>query len=434
MPHQQVFLSGWERYQQGDFRGAAEFYLAAIQLSPLWFEPYYHAAACYQSLRDYAPAMGFYMAALGLKSGTAPINYHAAKCLKDSGHLEAAFPLYRKALELQPELHDAKYSLELLHFLQGNWLEGWKGYGLRGLGSDRAKTEKLTNTGDLIRWIGGEVPVGSKLLVTCEQGMGDALMAFRFAPLLRELFTSVGITVHAPLVQLCKANAPDGVNVNQWDTAPIDLGEYTHTIALMDLPAAFATTPENVPNKPYLVARQSENTALVAVLNELSSNPKFKIGVVWQGGKVSVANGRDVEFHTLLPLLQDVLLNEKVQWVSLQKDIKVDGLPNLLNAMLAVQNFADTAALVEKLDLVIAVDTAVAHLAGAMGQPVWLLNRFESEWRWMRNKTNTPWYPSMRIFNEPQPGCWASVVSNVKNSLVNELDQLREFARTNDPI
>jgi hypothetical protein len=421
----QKFSEGWSLYQQGNLTGATKCYLEAAAIKPGWYEPQYHLAVCAQHKRDYVTAIGHYLGAIALKPDVPILNYHAAKCLKDSGHLAAATALYAKALHLQPDFADAKYSLGLLEFLKGNWQGGWKGYGLRLEGSDRADKEYRTETAGLAKWRGEAIPKDSKLLVTCEQGMGDVLMCFRFVPLLKQLFGNVGFTVHAPLVELCQSNVPEGVEVIRWVKAPAPIEYYTHTIHLMDLPAAFGATPENIPNSPYIKAASTNNRELAEVLNGLSTSQKIKIGVVWQGGKVSVANGRDMPFEQMLPMLQDPYLNERVQWVSLQKDIKVDGLPYFLNAMLPVQNFADTAALVEKLDLVISVDTAVAHLAGAMGKPVWLLNRFESEWRWMHGKSTTPWYPSMRIFNEPRPGEWPSVIREISQTLKMNLSNVR---------
>lgn len=421
----QKFTEGWNFYQQGNLAEAANCYREAADIKPGWYEPQYHLAICAQHKRDYVTAVGHYLAAIALKPDVPILNYHAAKCLKDSGHLDAALPLYLKALNLQPDLHDAKYSLGLLHFLKGNWAEGWKGYSLRMLGSDRADREYRTNTGNLTPWRGEAVPPNSKILVTCEQGMGDVLMVFRFAQLLRQYFINVGFTVHAPLVVLCQSNSQPGVEIIRWIKAPAPTEEYTHTICMMDLPAAFGASPENIPKNPYIRASSTQNPGLTEILNNLLRIPKFKVGVVWQGGKVSVANGRDMPFDQMLPMLQDPFLNERIQWVSLQKDIKVDGLPNFLNAMLPVDNFADTAALVDKLDLIISVDTSVAHLAGAMGKPVWLLNRFESEWRWMHGRTVTPWYPSMQIFNEPSPNAWPEVIRNIIDVLKMNLSHIR---------
>jgi len=120
-----------------------------------------------------------------------------------------------------------------------------------------------------------------------------------------------------------------------------------------------------------------------------------------------------MDFAYLMPLL----VLQGICWMSLQKDEKAPaGIP-MTDWMSEVMDFADTAALIASLDMIIAVDTSVAHLAGALGKPVWLLNRFESEWRWMRGRETTPWYPSMRIFNQPAPGDWAGVIQQVKSEI-----------------
>jgi hypothetical protein len=255
--------------------------------------------------------------------------------------------------------------------------------------------------------------------------MGDVLMCYRFAALLKPLFAKIGFTAHAPLAELLQANAPENVEILRWIKGPAPVEEYTHTIYLMDLPAAFAATPSNVPSSPYLIAPPVVTDSLCQVLAQLQASSKLKVGFVWQGGKISVANGRDIPFEECLPLLKDAELGSKVQWVSLQKDIVVNGLENFINAMTSVTSFADTASLVSSLDLVISVDTSVAHLAGAMGKPIWLLNRFESEWRWMHGKSTTPWYPSMRIFNEPRPGDWPSVIRELGQTLRTNLSNVR---------
>lgn len=413
----EIFLTGWSLYQKGDLAGALEHYKVAMELAPAWFEPYYHTAVCHQWQRNYEQAIHFYLVAVSLKPGNPEIYYHAAKCLKDAGQLVKALPLYRLAMNYWPDSAEVKYSFGLLQFMLEDWSLGWDGYACRGAGSDRKNVDYKTQTGGLKLWKGEQPPPHSRLLVTGEQGMGDAIMSFRFASLLKDQFESVSFTVHQPLVELCRANAPEGVEVLPWLAVPVEESRYTHTIQLMDIPMAFRATPDNVPNKPYLAASETNNQALQVTLAELTDSQKFKVGVVWQGGKVSVANGRDVPFDQMLPLLQDPYLNERVQWISLQKGIKVDGLSNFMNALVTVDRFADTAAVVDKLDLIISVDTSVAHLAGAMGKPVWLLNRFESEWRWMRGKVTTPWYPTMRIFNERSPGDWKSTITEVQNEL-----------------
>lgn len=412
---------GWLAYKQKNFNDALPHYLQAIQYAPNWHEPHYHAAVCCQELRRYPEAIAHYQKALNCKADLPALWYHAAKALKDGGQLEAALPVYLKALELQPDYADARYSLGLLHLLRGDWLLGWQGYEQRWQGSDRAASEHRPATG-LPLWQGEEVPQNSGIVVYAEQGMGDSIMCFRYAGLLKERFARVKFAETAPLVSLFQQSAPVGVEVVTRIRQAIDETGYTHYIHTLSLPAAFKTTPENVPAKPYLQAPADRQSFWQ---QRLASEKRLKVGLVWKGGKLSYAPARDMAFAHLDPLLQ----LPGVRWFSLQKDDAPPPGAPVTDWMAEVADFADTAALVANLDLVIAVDTAVAHLAGAMGKPVWLLNRFESEWRWMRGKDTTPWYPSMRIFSQTSPGDWGGVMEGVRSALVHRSEQIATVSR-----
>jgi hypothetical protein len=240
--------------------------------------------------------------------------------------------------------------------------------------------------------------------------MGDSIMCFRYQRKLKELFNRVKFAATAPLATLFQQNALDGVEVTIRIRQAIDETGFTHYINALSLPAAFKTTPETVPSTPYLKAPEEKSNFRNC---DLPGEARLKVGLVWSGGKLSYAPARDMPFDCLRPLLSRTDIN----WISLQKDEAPPADSPLSNWMGEVTNFADTAALIANLDLVIAVDTAVAHLAGALGKPVWLLNRFESEWRWMRGKETTPWYPSMRIFSQPEPGGWGRVIAAVDDAL-----------------
>lgn len=396
---------GWLSYREKKLIGALKHYLKAIQCVPTWYEPSHHAAVCCHELRRYPEALAHYEHALTCNDNLAIVWYHTAKVLKDGGQLAAALPVYRRALALQPDFVDARYSLGLLHLLRGEWLEGWKGYELRWQGSDRAGVEQLPAT-DLRRWFGEDVPEGSGLVVYAEQGMGDSIMCFRFAELLSGRFARVKFAETLPLVTLFQYNAPAGVEVVPRIRQAINETGYTHYIHSLSLPAAMRLTPENVPGEPYLRAPLERR---MFWQQRLDSDHRPKVGVVWRGGKLTHAPARDAGYSCLAPLLKI----DRICWVSLQMDELHVPANETANWMDQVKDFADTAALIANLDLVIAVDTAVAHLAGAMGKPVWLLNRFESEWRWMRDRNTTPWYPSMRIFSQSKPGDWDGVISQV---------------------
>ena len=252
--------------------------------------------------------------------------------------------------------------------------------------------------------------------------MGDALMLWRYASPLRERFRQVKFAMPAPLVRLLSLNAPPGVDVVPRVAGAINEDGYTHQIDLMSLPACFGTTPDTVPcaDRPYLVA---DPEAIKAWQERLAADPRPKIGLVWEGGALTQAPARDMPFEALQPLLA----RKDICWVSLQRDLRLPEGSPVHDWMPEVSDMADTAALIANLDAVIAVDTAVAHLAGALGKPVWLLNRYESEWRWLTRKSHTPWYPSMQLLQQPTPGDWASLIAQLNERMLPTLFTLHRF-------
>lgn len=421
------FQAGWQEFQLRRFDKALAHYKSAITALAVWYEPHYHVAVCCHELRRYSEAVVSYRDALRLNSSLASIWYHYAKCLKDCGELDGALPLYENALRLSPDNPEILYSLGLLRLLRGEWDSGWQGYELRFAGSDRVNKDGRPLT-TLPAWRGKSVPPARGIVVYGEQGMGDAIMIWRYAALLRERFERVKFSVQATLVRLFAENAPEGVEVVPRIAEPIDESGFTFQVDLMSLPACFDTTPGTIPGggAPYLTTNRK---AVDAWAERFNRESRLKVGVVWQGGKLTHAPARDMDLADLAPLLA----RADVCWVSLQKDSLSAVHSSLVDWMTDTADMADTAALIANLDLVIAVDTAVAHLAGALGKPVWLLNRFESEWRWLRDKTTTPWYASMRIFSQTSPGDWASVVAQVASTLKELLMNTRENASARTP-
>ena len=401
---------GWLKTREGNHADALPHYLQAAGFAPGWYEPFHHAAVSCTQLRRYPEAIVFFKQALGRKADLPELWYHYAKTLKDAGQLDDALLAYQNALMLKPDYPEAAYSLGLMRLLKGDWLAGWAGYELRWQGSDRAVTEHRPAT-ILPLWQGEEVAPESGIMVYSEQGMGDSIMCFRYAKVLNERFAQVKFAVTAPLVTLFQQSAPERVDVVARIRQAIDESGYTHYIHTLSLPAAFKTTPECIPSTQYLKAAQERANFWQ---QRLVTETRLKVGLVWRGGKLTYAPARDMAFPYLAPLLE----LDGICWVSLQKDESPPVDASMIDLMNDICDMADTAALVANLDLVIAVDTAVAHLAGALGKPVWLLNRFESEWRWMRGKDTTPWYPSMRIFDQPGPGDWVSVIQQVKRALI----------------
>jgi hypothetical protein len=263
---------------------------------------------------------------------------------------------------------------------------------------------------------------GARLLVLPEQGHGDSLQFVRYLPLALERFAEVGYICPPSLRRLYEeslcARWPglamlDDVmpNVNKWDWQ----------CPLMSLPMAFGTRLDNIPAAPYLFAEPQRSSTWRAKLDALAQPDLPRVGVVWAGGHSGMAedHARSLTSAQLVPLFS----SSQVRWVSLQKTDDLAKRPNaaakayLTDWMDDVADFADTAAIIDNLDLVISVDTSVAHLAAAMGKPVWLLNRFAGCWRWLRDRDDSPWYPSVRIFTQSQRGDWSTVLDRVAVAL-----------------
>lgn len=263
----------------------------------------------------------------------------------------------------------------------------------------------------------GEAAAGRTLLIHAEQGLGDTLQFCRYAPLAAERGLRIVLEVQKPLVRLLRSLPGIDRVVAQGEALPA----FDLHCPMLSLPLALGTTLETIPGRtPYLHADGS-GTADWRRRLDATTRPGLRIGVLWAGNAHSLTprlalldRRRSIAPARLAPVF-DV---PGVQFFGLQKDgpAAPDGFP-LTDVMREMQDFADTAALVGTLDLVIAVDSAVAHLAGALGRPVWLLDRFDPCWRWPLGRTDSPWYPGLRIFRQAVPGDWDPVVAQVADEL-----------------
>jgi hypothetical protein len=262
--------------------------------------------------------------------------------------------------------------------------------------------------------------MGKTILLHSEQGLGDTLQFCRFANLVKAEGATVILQVETPLVRLLSTLEGADLVLAKGSGLP----DFDVHASIMSLPRAFRTTLKTVPAQvPYLYA---EPDKVAAWRQRLGSATRPRVGLAWSGG---AAPGRDdlgrrnIPLHMLAPLAR-----AGVDFVSLQKGERAeaeladlvaagwDG-PAMFNPAPDLHDFSDTAALIENLDLVITVDTSIAHLAGALGKPVWILNRFDSCWRWMRGRTDSPWYPTARLFRQKTFGDWAPVAQDVAEAL-----------------
>ncbi|MGZ3371610.1 MAG: tetratricopeptide repeat protein, partial [Caulobacteraceae bacterium] len=345
-----------------------------------------------------------------------------ATVLSELGRDEEAIADYEACLAAQPDRPEAVFYAGTTHLMLGDYERGWERYEARlGLGGIRRVAPEV----DFPRpaWGGESALKGKTLLLHSEQGLGDTLQFCRYANLAKAEGAIVILQVEAPLVRLLSSLSGADRVVAKGE----DLPEFDLHASIMSLPRAFRTTLQTVPAEvPYLRAEPDKVEAWDRTLSEgLGGEARPRVGLAWSGGVA--AERRDL-FRRNIPLgMLAPLARAPVDFVSLQKGEAEGELaalaaagwdgPDMMNPSADLHDFSDTAALIETLDLVITVDTSVAHLAGALGKPVWILNRFDNCWRWMRGRSDSPWYPTARLFRQARFGDWAPVVEAVAEAL-----------------
>lgn len=358
----------------------------------------------------YADAESHMRGALAIDAAAVGAHNGLGVCFMALGRYLDAVREFEEELRRDPVDADAHMNLGLARLLLGELEAGWPEYEHRLL-------RKSMNTATGPRWTGAPLDT-STLLVFPEQGAGDNIQFVRYLARVRDENPKARIVYPAP-AELRRLFAPA---LSAWRVdMPEPHGDIEITgfqIALLSLPGLFRTSPASIPAQiPYLRADQAEVAAWRA---RLQGHAGLKVGLVWAGNpEYRMDRDRSLPADEVVRLLQA----GGACFVSLQK-----GAPDaparsdrLLDWMGEVRDFADTAALIEALDLVISVDTSVAHLAGALGRPVWLANRFSPDWRWMLGREDSPWYPTMRIFRQPARGDWTSVVGALRRALAEEV-------------
>jgi tetratricopeptide (TPR) repeat protein len=350
--------------------------------------------------------------------------------------LEEAERHLRHVTTLAPGFLSARGHLGTVLLAMGRYEEGWRWYEDRWANfanADGTPCPPDRPQVPLPQWR-GERPEsairaesagarGASLLVIAEQGHGDCLQFVRYLPLALARFSQVGFVCPPALRRLFEESL-----CSRWpglvmlDDGHSGVDHWDWYCPMMSLPMAFGTRLDNIPaTTPYLFADSARAASWRARLAALPEPGLPRVGVVWAGGHSGMRE--DKQRSLTRAQLAPLLALGGIRWISLQKTddpakrADATSEATLTDWMDEVTDFADTAALIENLDLVIAVDTSVAHLAAAMGKPVWLLNRFAGCWRWLRNRDDSPWYPSLNLFNQQQRGDWDEVLARVATAL-----------------
>lgn len=330
------------------------------------------------------------------------------------GHLEEAHALFDQAIAQSPDYDDARWNKSLACLLQGRFDEGWPLFEYR-FSEKRRDKMKSPKVPGCERWKGEDLE-GKKLLLTREQGLGDQIQFLRYVPVLARLGVTVDLALAPELAGLAATVA--GVR-NVLPAIPASCAEYDRWATIMSIPAGIQARQLDIPRDvPYITAPADRVAHWATRLKELAPTGK-KIGIAWAGNPDHPFDRlRSMKVDQLVPLLDA----QDVTFLSLQKGPKastvgVAGTERIVSLDAELTSFVETAAVLENLDLVISVDTSVIHLAGALGRPVWTMIARAPDWRWRLEGRESEWYPTLRLFRQPNWGDWAPVVEDVKREL-----------------
>ena len=401
------FVRGAALRALGRFEAAVEALSHALELKPDHARAHLALGNAHLDLDRLACGEHHLRTALALDPRLPEAHASLGFLLAGCGRLREAAAACEAAIRLRPDFARAHWNLSFALLLGGDFARGWEDYEWRKR-HDRFARDFLSLPG---REWQGEALAGKRLLVHAEQGLGDTIQFARYLPLLAERGARVVLACAPALVPLLRTMP--GVTVVARSSP---LPAYDLWVDQMSLPRLFGTTPETIPAAGgYLVAEESPTSPGLSAPGggEGISRRRPRVGVVWAGNP---EHSNDARRSMPVAALAPVLALPGIEWVSLQVGPASGAIAErfgIADRSAALTDFAATAALVATLDLVIAVDTSTAHLAGAMGKDAWVMLPFAPDWRWMHGREDSPWYASMRLFRQAAPGDWDGVARRV---------------------
>jgi Tfp pilus assembly protein PilF len=392
------------------FEEALTSYDRALAVRPDYAEALYNRGNTLHGLRRYEEALTSYDRALAERPNYAEALYNRGLTLNELKRFEEALTSYDRALAVRPDYAEAHWNEALLRLLTGDFSRGWVKYEWRWKNESLAPRKR--NFSQTL-WLGAEALDGKTILLHSEQGFGDTIQFCRYVPLVAARGARVILEVPRPLSKLMSPLSGAEQIVSNGDPLP----DFDIHCPLLSLPLAFGTRLETIPSAtPYL---RASSQSLMNWDTRLGPRRHPRIGLAWSGSPMNRNDqNRSIGLSSLLPLL-DI----EATFVSLQKDVRTDDVTvlndqtDLLHFGDALEDFSDTAALISTLDLVISVDTSIAHLAGALAKPVWVLLPFIPDWRWLLDRDDSPWYPRARLFRQNEPRAWDAVIARIHAAL-----------------
>ena len=383
----------------------------ALELNPQYLQACINRGPALQDLQRPEEALASCERAIALEPGCAAAHLNRGGALRDLNRLEEALESIERAMALDPDCAPARCNSGLLHLQLGRFASGWPLYEQRPDGLAAANWPQPL-------WHGNESICDRTLFVHAEQGLGDTIQFCRYALLAEARGARVVLSVHRCLRRLIGRLSPT-IRILEAGESP---ERFDLHCALLSLPRAFGTSIDTIPAMTRYLSAEPDR---VARWRQRLGNEGFRVGICWQGNPRNAAEvGRSPPLAMFAPLAA----LPGVRLVSLQKHHGTEQLA-ALTAGTAVKElgdefdsgadaFLDAAAVMESLDLIISSDTSIAHLAGALGRPTWLVLKHVPEWRWLMNREDSPWYPTMRLFRQSRRGDWQGVFAAVHGALV----------------
>ena len=388
---------------------ALESYNQALAINPMNARTYYNRGITLRHLKRHTEALDSYNQVLAIMPHYPEALYNRGIVLEDLKNYEKALESYRQAQFIKPDYAQAHWNEGLCLLLLGDFELGWQKYEWRW--KNEFFISELSDFQQPL-WLGEENIEGKTLLLHSEQGLGDTIQFCRYVKKVKELGAKVILEVQAPLKTLLQNL--DGVSIilSKGEALPT----FDYYCPLMSLPLIFKVSIETIENANYLKSDSVKTKIWQAKLNPTQ---KLKVGFVWRG---NTKHQNDLNRSIPLEKFIVLLTNDKIDFYCLQKELTPTEASILAQTNTPffddeLNDFSDTAALIELMDVIISVDTSVAHLAGAMGKKVWILLPFNSDWRWLLDRNDSPWYESAKLFRQDDTQDWTNVITVVNQEL-----------------
>ena len=406
----------------GHQQESIDFHQKAIHLKPDYAQAWYNLGISYTALKNYQESIASYEKAIKIKPDYVQAWYNLGISYAALKNYQESIASYDQAILIKPDYAQAYWNKSVVQLTCGNFRNGWQNYEARAfiknspLGSTYSSIPRLKDLLDV---------KGKKILIWAEQGLGDSIQFCRYVPELAKL--GADITFLTPTTLVTLMDSLDGA-IQITDNCN-DLSDYAYQAPLMSLPLIFNTELASIPSSfPYL---RSNPTKEKMWAERLLTSCRLRVGLTWNGSPQAdqpdmkaINERRNISLETIsrlqhLPNVEFYSLQkgESAELELKQNKATIWPVNNLHNHASELNDFSDTAALIANLDLVISVDTSTAHLAAALGKPTWILNRYDSCWRWLEDRIDSPWYSSVRLYRQKTPGNWEEVIDMVASDI-----------------